>query len=62
MPATALTFQLFAQSLPPRPISPPSTATSTGDGPLAFVKHAAGLSEGVMGKKTLTRGDSTISR
>ena len=32
------------------------------DGPLAFVKQAAGLSDRVMGKNTRTTGDSAVSR
>ncbi len=56
-----LTFQLFAQS-PPFAHLAAVYRNFDWDGPLAFVKHAAGLSDKVMGKKTLTRGDSTISR
>lgn len=56
-----LTFQLFAQS-PPFAHLAAVYRNFDWEGPLAFVKHAAGLSDNVMGKKTLTRGDSTISK
>lgn len=56
-----LTFQLFAQS-PPFAHLAAVYRNFDWDGPLAFVKHAAGLSDNVLGKKTLTRGDSTISK
>ncbi|AMY67495.1 4-hydroxyphenylacetate 3-hydroxylase family protein [Frigidibacter mobilis] len=56
-----LTFQLFAQS-PPFAHLAAVYRNFDWDGPLAFVKEAAGLSDRVMGEKTLTRGDSTVSK
>lgn len=56
-----LTFQLFAQS-------PPFTHLAAvyrnfdWDGPMEFVKHAAGLSDSVLGESTRTSGDSAVSR
>lgn len=56
-----LTFQLFAQS-PPFAHLAAVYRNFDWDGPLAFVQQAAGLSGRVMGNKTLTRGDSTVSK
>ncbi|HEX9858697.1 MAG TPA: 4-hydroxyphenylacetate 3-hydroxylase family protein, partial [Paracoccaceae bacterium] len=56
-----LTFQLFAQS-PPFAHLAAVYRNFDWDGPLAFVQQAAGLSARVMGNKTLTRGDSTVSK
>ncbi|MBD9628142.1 4-hydroxyphenylacetate 3-hydroxylase family protein [Ensifer sp. ENS06] len=55
-----LTFQLFAQS-PPFAHLAAVYRNFDWDGPLAFVKEAAGLSDRVMGGRTLTPGDSAIS-
>ncbi|WP_374644127.1 4-hydroxyphenylacetate 3-hydroxylase family protein [Tabrizicola sp.] len=55
-----LTFQLFAQSPPFAHLA--AVYRNFGwDGPLAFVKEAAGLSDRVMGGKTLSPGDSAVS-
>lgn len=55
-----LTFQLFAQSPPFAHLA--AVYRNFGwDGPLAFVKEAAGLSDRVMGGKTLAAGDSAVS-
>ncbi|MFC3088691.1 4-hydroxyphenylacetate 3-hydroxylase family protein [Tabrizicola soli] len=55
-----LTFQLFAQSPPFAHLA--AVYRNFGwDGPLAFVKEAAGLSDRVMGGKTLSAGDSAVS-
>ena len=55
-----LTFQLFAQSPPYAHLA--AVYRNFGwDGPLAFVKEAAGLSDRVMGGKTLAAGDSAVS-
>lgn len=56
-----LSFQLFAQ-MPPFAHLAAVYRNFDWDGPLAFVKQAAGLSDAVMGKNTLTPGDSAISR
>ena len=56
-----LTFQLFAQS-PPFAHLAAVYRNFDWDGPLAFVKEAAGLSDQVMGERTLTPGDSAVSR
>ena len=56
-----LTFQLFAQS-PPFAHLAAVYRNFDWDGPLAFVKHAAGLSDRVLGNKTLSRGDKTVSQ
>lgn len=56
-----LSFQLFAQS-------PPFTHLAAvyrnfdWEGPLGFVRDAAGLSDRVMGPNTMTCGDSAVSR
>lgn len=55
-----LTFQLFAQS-PPFAHLAAVYRNFDWDGPLAFVKDAAGLSDRVMGGRTLTAGDSAVS-
>lgn len=55
-----LTFQLFAQS-PPFAHLAAVYRNFDWDGPLAFVKDAAGLSDRVMGGRTLSAGDSAIS-
>ena len=55
-----LTFQLFAQS-PPFAHLAAVYRNFDWDGPLAFVKNAAGLSDRVMGGRTLTPGDAAIS-
>ena len=56
-----LSFQLFAQS-PPHAHLSAVYRNFDWDGPLAFVKHAAGLSDRVMGDKTLSPRDSGLSR
>jgi len=56
-----LTFQLFAQS-PPFAHLAAVYRNFEWEGPLSFVKNAAGLSDSVMGKNTMTRGDSAVSR
>ncbi|WP_417809408.1 4-hydroxyphenylacetate 3-hydroxylase family protein [Thioclava sp.] len=56
-----LSFQLFAQS-PPYAHLASVYRNFDWDGPIAFVKEAAGLSERVMGDKTLTCADSPTSR
>lgn len=56
-----LTFQLFAQS-PPYTHLAAVYRNFDWDGPLAFVRDAAGLSEDVMGADTMTSGDSAVSR
>lgn len=55
-----LTFQLFAQS-PPFAHLAAVYRNFDWDGPLAFVKESAGLSDRVMGGRTLSPGDSAIS-
>lgn len=55
-----LTFQLFAQS-PPFAHLAAVYRNFDWDGPLAFVKDAANLSDSVMGGQTLTVRDSAIS-
>lgn len=55
-----LTFQLFAQS-PPFAHLAAVYRNFDWDGPLAFVKEAAGLSDKVMGGRTLSPGDSAVS-
>ncbi len=55
-----LTFQLFAQS-PPFAHLAAVYRNFDWDGPLAFVKEAAGLSDKVMGGRTLFPGDSAVS-
>jgi len=55
-----LTFQLFAQS-PPFAHLAAVYRNFDWDGPLAFVKEAAGLSDRVMGGQTLSAGDSAVS-
>ena len=55
-----LTFQLFAQS-PPFAHLAAVYRNFNWDGPLAFVKDAAGLSDRVMGGRTLSPGDSAVS-
>ncbi|MFD1329182.1 4-hydroxyphenylacetate 3-hydroxylase family protein [Mycoplana ramosa] len=55
-----LTFQLFAQS-PPFAHLAAVYRNFNWDGPLAFVKEAAGLSDRVMGGRTLSAGDSAVS-
>ncbi|MCF6234407.1 MAG: 4-hydroxyphenylacetate 3-hydroxylase family protein [Rhodobacteraceae bacterium] len=55
-----LSFQTFSQS----PAYAQSAAVYRNfdwDGPLAFVKDAAGLSDNVMGELSLTTGDSAVS-
>ena len=56
-----LTFQLFAQS-PPFAHLAAVYRNFDWDGPLAFVKDAADLSDKVAGRNTMTRGDSAVSR
>ena len=56
-----LTFQLFAQS-PPFAHLAAVYQNFDWEGPLAFVKQAAGLSDRVMGTKTLTRQNSETSK
>ena len=56
-----LSFQLFAQS-PPFAHLAAVYRNFDWEGPLAFVKDAAGLSDRVMGQATLTTRDSAISR
>jgi len=56
-----LSFQLFAQS-PPFAHLAAVYRNFDWEGPLAFVKDAAGLSDRVMGKATRTTKDSAISR
>ena len=56
-----LSFQLFAQS-PPFAHLAAVYQNFDWEGPLAFVKQAAGLSDRVMGTKTLTRQNSDTSR
>jgi 4-hydroxyphenylacetate 3-monooxygenase len=54
-----LTFQLFAQSAPFAHLA--AVYRNFGwDGPLAFVKHAAGLSEQVPGGAAAPAGDSAV--
>lgn len=55
-----LTFQLFAQS-PPFAHLAAVYRNFDWDGPIAFVKEAAGLSDKVMGGRTLSPGDSAVS-
>ena len=56
-----LTFQLFAQS-PPFAHLAAVYRNFDWDGPLAFVKQAAGLSDRVMGRNTRAVHDSPVSR
>lgn len=56
-----LSFQLFAQS-PPFAHLAAVYRNFDWDGPLALVKDAAGLSDRVTGKRTMTPGDSALSR
>jgi 4-hydroxyphenylacetate 3-monooxygenase len=56
-----LTFQLFAQA-PPYAHLAAVYRTFDWDGPLAFVKKAAGLSDRVTGGKPLAAGDRTINQ
>lgn len=56
-----LTFQLFAQS-PPFAHLAAVYRNFDWDGPLEFVRKAAGLSDKVLGKTTRTPGDSAVSR
>ena len=56
-----LSFQLFAQS-PPFAHLAAVYRNFDWDGPLDFVKKAAGLSDRVLGKTTRTIGDSDVSR
>jgi 4-hydroxyphenylacetate 3-monooxygenase len=56
-----LTFQLFAQS-PPFAHLAAVYRNFDWDGPLEFVKKAAGLSDSVLGQTTRTPGDSAVSR
>lgn len=56
-----LSFQLFAQS-PPYTHLAAVYRNFDWDGPLAFVRQAAGLSERVMGDQTLTCGNSAVSK
>ena len=56
-----LTFQLFAQS-PPFAHLAAVYRNFDWDGPLDFVRKAAGLSDKVMGPTTRTPGDSAVSR
>ena len=56
-----LTFQLFAQS-PPFAHLAAVYRNFDWDGPLDFVKKAAGLSDKVLGETTRTPGDSAISQ
>ncbi|WP_407051028.1 4-hydroxyphenylacetate 3-hydroxylase family protein [Methyloraptor flagellatus] len=56
-----LTFQLFAQS-PPYAHLAAVYRNFDWDGPLDFVRKAAGLSDRVMGPTTRTPGDSAVSR
>ncbi|MCX8997926.1 4-hydroxyphenylacetate 3-hydroxylase family protein [Rhizobiaceae bacterium BDR2-2] len=56
-----LTFQLFAQS-PPFAHLAAVYRNFDWDGPMEFVKHAAGLSDSVLGETTRTPGDSAVSR
>ncbi|MCF3641614.1 4-hydroxyphenylacetate 3-hydroxylase family protein [Rhizobium sp. TRM95111] len=55
-----LTFQLFAQS-PPFAHLAAVYRNFDWEGPMEFVKHAAGLSDRVMGATTRTAGDSAVS-
>ena len=55
-----LTFQLFAQS-PPFAHLAAVYRNFEWDGPLAFVKDAANLGDGIMGGRTLVARDSAIS-
>ncbi len=55
-----LTFQLFAQS-PPFAHLAAVYRNFDWEGPLAFVKHAAGLSDSVLEGKPLARGDKTVA-
>ncbi len=56
-----LTFQLFAQS-PPFAHLAAVYRNFDWDGPLDFVRKAAGMSENVLGKSTRTPGDSAVSK
>lgn len=56
-----LTFQLFAQS-PPFAHLAAVYRNFDWAGPMEFVKHAAGLSDRVLGETTRTSGDSAVSR
>lgn len=56
-----LTFQLFAQS-PPFAHLAAVYRNFDWDGPLDFVRKAAGMSEKVLGKTTRTPGDSAVSK
>lgn len=56
-----LTFQLFAQS-PPFAHLAAVYRNFDWDGPMDFVRKAAGLSEKVLGKTTRTPGDSAVSK
>ncbi|BBE70908.1 4-hydroxyphenylacetate 3-hydroxylase family protein [Oharaeibacter diazotrophicus] len=56
-----LTFQLFAQS-PPFAHLAAVYRNFDWDGPLDFVRKAAGLSENVLGKVTRAPGDSAVSQ
>lgn len=56
-----LTFQLFAQS-PPFAHLAAVYRNFDWDGPLDFVKKAAGLSDRVLGETTRTPGDSAVSK
>ena len=56
-----LSFQMFAQSPPFAHLSA-VYRNFDWDGPLSLVKDAAGLSDRVLGAKTLTPGDSNLSK
>lgn len=56
-----LTFQLFAQA-PPYAHLAAVYRNFDWDGPLAFVKDAAGLSDNVLGGQSLKAGDSAVSQ
>lgn len=56
-----LSFQMFAQSPPFAHLSA-VYRNFDWDGPLSLVKDAAGLSDRVLGAKTLTPGDSSLSK
>lgn len=55
-----LSFQLFTQS-PPFALLAAVYQNFDWDGPLAFVKDVAGLSDKVMGEQSLTSRDSAVS-
>ena len=55
-----LSFQLFAQS-PPHTHLAAVYQNFDWDGPMAFVKHAADLSDTVMGPRTTSKADSAVT-